>query len=110
MNVRMKIDVSVGTSSIVLDSEEVEVLHGACEGLKTCVHMYPEAMAVDVSVQAVRVVSPEGTFLHTGDELRRLSQSTAGDVFLPLMLIVVCVGLPFNVRLRDKTVGANRYV
>jgi hypothetical protein len=35
--------------------------------------MYPEALALDLRVAAVGIVSPEGTFLRTGQQLHRTS-------------------------------------
>ena len=73
-NLRTKLNVNVGSAALVLtDPEGQQILRAALDDLKSAVKVFPSTLEVVAAVQAMGCVTPEGTLIRTGTDLRRVS-------------------------------------
>ncbi|KAK9819963.1 hypothetical protein WJX72_004515 [[Myrmecia] bisecta] len=77
-SLQLNVTLHVGSGAAVLDGAPgaPSVVRGGLEGISCTLKKYPVSTAVQLAVQAVGIVAPEGTLLRTGADLRRLVSTT----------------------------------
>ena len=76
----MEIRLKIGSGNMALEGDEkIKIARAGMQGLSLTAQKYPETLGVQLSLDGVGLVSPEGTIASSGQELEPHTVSTAVD-------------------------------